>query len=62
MEQFILSNEPEHKRVASLEALSEGMEEMDYAVFLSQEELTARKHTLSTLVIQESRLQEKTDC
>lgn len=43
MDMFLFQDLPEEKRVTQLEALSEGAEEKNYAVFLTPEELAERK-------------------
>jgi hypothetical protein len=59
MDQFLFQDLPEEKRVAQLDALSEGAEEKEYAVFLSQDELAARKSQFTSLAIQEAKLLDK---
>jgi len=59
MDQFLFQNESESKRAMSLEAICEGMEEMDYANILTPDEMTVRKSQLTTLVIQEVKLNER---
>jgi hypothetical protein len=59
MDQFLFQDTPEKDRALKLESLSEGIEKRDYAVWLTPEELTERKSQLTTLVIQEAKLQDK---
>lgn len=59
MEQFLFQEMPEEKRAMKLESISEGMEQRDYSVFLTQEELTLKKAQFTSLAIQEARLVDK---
>lgn len=59
MDQFLFQDLPEEKRMSQLEALSEGIEEKDYAIFLTQEELAERKTKFATLAIQEAKLNDR---
>lgn len=59
MDQFLFQEMPEDKRAMQLEALCEGVEEMDYAVVLTPEEMAVRKSKFTALAIQEARLEEK---
>lgn len=59
MDQFLFQDLPEEKRAIQLESLSEGMEQRDYAVFLTQEELAVKKSQFTSLAIQEAKLIDK---
>ena len=59
MDQFLFQDMPEDKRAGHLESLAEGMEERDYTVFLTQDELAMRKSQFTTLAIQEAKLNDK---
>lgn len=56
MDQFIFQDLPEEKRAAQLDALSEGAEEKEYAVALTQEELAVRKTKFASLAIKEAKI------
>lgn len=59
MDQFLFTEFKEKERVSRLESISEGQEELEYSVFLTQEELAERKDNLSKLVIAESSLSDR---
>lgn len=59
MDQFLFQELEEKERASRLESISEGQEEQEYSLFLSQEELAERKDTLSRLVIQESAIADR---
>jgi hypothetical protein len=59
MDSFLFQEMPEEKRAQHLEALSEGAEEKEYSVFLTQEELAERKSRFTSLAIQEAKLNDK---
>ena len=59
MDQFLYQELEESKRAINLEAISEGVVTMDYAVVLTMDEMTARKSQLTALVIQESKINDK---
>lgn len=59
MDQFLFAELTDDQREQQLEAISEGKEEMDYSVLLTQEELTEKKSLLTTCVIKEARLADR---
>lgn len=59
MDQFLFQDLPEELRASNLEALSEALEEKDYSVFLTQEELAERKSRFTLLAIQEAKLNDR---
>ena len=59
MDQFLFQEMPEASRALNLESLSEGIEEMDYAVVLTPEEMAVRKSKFTSLAIQEAKLEER---
>jgi len=56
MEQFLYQDLPVEQRESRLEAISEGVETKEYAVFLSPEEQQSRQAELSRLIMQEERI------
>lgn len=59
MDQFLFQDLSEKERASRLEAISEGQEELEYSLFLTQEELAEKKDTLSRLVINESSIADR---
>lgn len=59
MEQFLFQNEPEANRAMHLDANSDGAEEREYPIILTQEELAAEKSKFTTLAIKKAKLDDQ---
>ena len=59
MDQFLFLEKPENERKLSLESISDGVEEMSFARYLSQEELAERRTQLTNLVIKKAEIDDR---